>query len=387
MSLGVPRVGWLATLADLAFAFGCFHFGLRKYPRPGFTVQAYIEELKRALGSVANVNNVQIECDPDIYDKPLDLPGKPPDLNEGDAPYPFLDLGRVSFDLFIGEELQKELIESPLVVTYTERFMVDIHYMYNVPVVVVRLVQPTSEPEPSDAIVMIRRFLEREFERRQQTLIAFQSTGPSPVHADFYLTGEVRTYTLPWRIDVEVERTRGYDRYNFVFNEDLFADEEEAFDLLLPDLLHELDTFYLIAQVEREKSRAWDNLQERSYSIIELHRKRGVTAYFDKTFRGARLVNDAFISLSEFEGDAILKDNLLRDDYRTTYASDSTPYLQELVDRRMDERATYPTEQVARLLQLFEARRLSATELIVVLASAISGGAIGAVLTALIGGN
>jgi hypothetical protein len=123
------------------------------------------------------------------------------------------------------------------------------------------------------------------------------------------------------------------------------------------------------------------------WSLVELHQRRGVKAFFAKLFGTSRLVDEAFVSLAEFEGTAILKDNVLRDSYRDTYLSDTIPYLQEIVGRRMEERASYPTEQVSRLIQLFETRRLTAAELRVILISAISGGTIGALVTVLLEGN
>jgi hypothetical protein len=201
------------------------------------------------------------------------------------------------------------------------------------------------------------------------------------------LSGGYRSGSSPWIFDLEVEHIRGYDKYNFFFNEDLFPDAVEALDSLLHDILQELDIYYLVQQHESEKIFAWTRISTLLQSLVELHQRRGLRAFFTRTFKSSRLVNDTFVSLAEFEGNAVLEDNILRNSYRDTYTSDTTPFLREIVEGKMDERASYPTEQVRSLLQLFETRRLSAAQLRVVLISAISGGAFGALITALIKGN
>lgn len=345
-------------------------------------------EVETAIRAVPNADNVQVDCDPDFYDEPLGLWNELPNLTEGDGPYPYLDYGRIAFDLRIPLGLQEELGRSPLPLTFTERFHVNIHYMLGFPIATLQLVKPESKPDPSEAVIIVRRLLEREFERQENSFVNFQFMGPSPVHADFYLVPESESRrSAPWVFNLEVAYQRGYDQYNFSFNENHFPSAEEALDTLLRDVLHELDLYYLIVQYEREKIRAWAELQELSSLLVDLHQKNGFKAYFAKMFNTSTLVNQAFISLSEFEGSSILKDNNLRDSYRSTYASDTAPYLREIVDRAIEERAVYPSEQVNSLLQLFEARRLSAVELRVILISAISGGTFGALITALLGGN
>jgi Iap family predicted aminopeptidase len=53
----------------------------------------------------------------------------------------------------------------------------------------------------------------------------------------------------------------------------------------------------------------------------------------------------------------------MRNSYRQVYSPGTTSCLRENVNRQMEERASYPTERVRSLLQLFETRRLNALEL------------------------
>lgn len=47
--------------------------------------------------------------------------------------------------------------------------------------------QPTAEPSPSDAVVVVREFLRREIAAGGKDALTLQVLGPSPVHADFVL--------------------------------------------------------------------------------------------------------------------------------------------------------------------------------------------------------
>lgn len=375
-------------MSDLAFAFGCFHFGLKKSPESDLTIRSFMREVEDSLKAVPNVDNIQIDCDPEAYDKTVSLSGEPFDIRVG-APYPYLPDGKITFDVLIPLGAQRELlkgISSGSPQTFTERFRVEIFYEYHFPIAVFQLMGSTSKSQPSDAVVIVRELLQREFQRQQESLVDFQFLGPSPLHADFYLTAKNADNELaPWSLDLDIEYRRGYDKYDFSFNRDVFASAEEALDNLLIDMLSELDVHYLLVWIEQKNINKWDGIDTLTGSLVDLYQREGFKAFFARTFKATRSVNDTFVALAEFEGAVILSDNMLRNSYRTVYSSDTTPYIREIVDRRMEDRASYPTDQVRALLQLFETRRLNALELRVVLISAISGGVFGGLVSVLWG--
>lgn len=380
-------------LADLAFAFGCFHFGLKETAHSSLNIQGFIAEVQDALRSVPNVDNVRVDCDSDAYNRVVRLSGKVLSLRGGDRPYPYLPRGHISFDLLIPQGAQREILRGgrntsrdPL--TFTERFRVEIHYRYHFPIAVFRAIEPTSEPDPSDAIIIIRKLLEREFKRQQQSHIDFQFLGPSPLHANFYLTASPEySETSSQTFNLDIEHRRGYDRYYFYYNASAHDSTEDAARRLLLDLFSELDLYYLIVSIENKKIHTWAEINKLSQSLTELYQRRGLKGFLTQTFKSTGLVNDTFVALADFESQAIFRDGMVRNSYRNVYSSDSGSYLREIVDREMEERTSYPTEQVRSLLQLFETRRLNALELRTVLISAISGGVFGGVVSGLLGGN
>lgn len=381
-------------MTDLAFALGCFHFGLRRTPPDGYTVESFIQDVEKSLKAVPNIDNVRVRCDSDFHSSPLSLPNDEPlSLTSGDRPFPAIQAERISFELLIPFGLQKELrnlhLRHSVVRTFTERFRVEIRYMFRNPVAVFTLVSPSEEPKPSEAVIIIRRLLEREYARQEDGLIDFQFMGPSPLHADFHLTAEPEHYgEEPWDFDLSITHTRGYDRYDIAYNVENFPEPDSALNSLLVDLLDELDVYYLATQLAREDMHSWHKLQELSEDLSNLQEARGFKAYFARILKAPLLLDRAFVALTRFETKTLVKDSLMHESYEGTYSTDAPPYLKELVDRRLKEsNIKYPSEQLSKLLHLYETRRLSAAELRVVLVSAVSGGAFGALVTTLLGGS
>ncbi|WP_152670606.1 hypothetical protein [Rubrobacter aplysinae] len=366
-----------------AFAFGCFHFGLRGPTPNNFTVSDFLEEVEKALRAVPNVDNVRASCDDEFLKEKLGSLDSPPSIKSGSFPYPHLPHGDISFDLLVPKGVQREFARSYLPLTFTERFRVEIFYEYHFPVATIELISPTEEPEPSEAVIIIRRLLEREFER-QQGLIDFQFTGPSPIHADFYLIGRDSEQEDTWDFDLEVERSRAYDRYEIFFNESLFSEPNEALSELKFSILSELDLFYLIAQLERQKGISWEQVNQLTRSLTALHQRKGARAFVARLLKSTNIVNEAFVTLAEFESNDILSYSMLQDSYSQVYTADAYPYIKNLVDKRMNAREKYPTKQVSSLLQIFETRRLTALEIRVALISAVSGGAVGALVSTIV---
>jgi hypothetical protein len=92
-------------------------FWARNAPPTGFTVRTFIAEVEKALREVPNVDNVKVDSDPEFHNEPLSLSGEPPNLREGGGLYPYLEFGRIAFDLLIPSRLQEELSSFPTLST------------------------------------------------------------------------------------------------------------------------------------------------------------------------------------------------------------------------------------------------------------------------------
>ena len=83
------------------------------------------------------------------------------------------------------------------------------------------------------------------------------------------------------------------------------------------------------------------------------------------------------------QNEELFDNNNIQSDYRNIYKKEEH-YFQSDIDKQIKERFVYPTKQIYQLIEFLESRRLRSVENLVVLISAILGGAIGAILIILL---
>lgn len=72
----------------LSFGIGCFHFGIKKIPPFKFKGSEYIKELRTALQSISNIDNINIYCD-DIFENwSIDLTQELQNIKRGKGFFP-----------------------------------------------------------------------------------------------------------------------------------------------------------------------------------------------------------------------------------------------------------------------------------------------------------
>ncbi len=215
------------------------------------------------------------------------------------------------------------------------------------------------------------------------TALDFQCPGPSPLHAEFFLASIEEPSDDPWLFRLDVIEQRGYDHYQFEFNRYEIS-EEEALDVLLDDLAEELDLFYEIVGSSVRHMRMWDRADSLTWSVVRLHQTRGLHAWVRKALTTRRVLNEAFVALAELEGTARLSSQEIERSARSTYTGDEPAYLERLVRDEREDTRSYPIGESRGLLELIEKRRLSGREVLALLASAVGGGLIGALVAALL---
>ena len=94
--------------------------------------------------------------------------------------------------------------------------------------------------------------------------------------------------------------------------------------------------------------------------------------------------SNAFINLTEFEGQRILDANAAQreyEDYYSDFGASRSTFFRNFLDRELAAETPFPTQQASHLVSIFEARRLKGTEIVAIIVSALLGGAVGALLT------
>jgi hypothetical protein len=384
-NLPMPRTHELERHADeIPFAIACFQFGLQRAAPPDWTIKTYAVELEKTLKSLTCVAQADIHVD-DLSGDDVIGDQVPTDIGRGEPNFPRIEFGQIDIELLIPSAVQRELAGDFPADMFTERFHVSIRQQYRTPVAIVRPIDPVDRPAPSLAVIVVRRLLERELSRLGDTIFELQLVGPSPMHIDFYVVDQDDDGGPDY--DLDKVRKRGYDEYVFRWRRGRFESGEAALEAVLGVLVSEADLYYAVTQEQIREMRAWEALQDLVERTASLHRATGVRGWARRITQSSRLINEAVIALSGFEVNRVMDGAAIRSDYRDTYSADVEPTLVELVQRNLDDGTQYPTGQVADLLRLFETRRLSGLELNVVFFSALAGGVIGAIITAILSGG
>lgn len=372
----------------LSFGIGCFHFGLKKTPPFRFEGSEYIRELRAALQSISNIDKISVDCEEEFKTLSIDVSEELPNIQNGPGFFPIPLYMCVEFEVYIPLRIQAELVrqEATTLRTFTERFRISIYYTYHLPVTFVELVNPSQESTPSDAVQIVREFLEREFNKSKSDYIQFEFLGPSPFPADcFIYPGKtVADEEVDWIFQARRLARRGCDQIVFEFNPRFFAKATEARDAIIEEVIHELGFFYFIVQREVGKINDWIRIQGIVDQLITIERMKRVKGFLEGVFTRSKLISEAFTAIAEFQSNEIDLHHDIQTHHRHIRSGRKELYFESEIDDEIKERMSYPTKEIRELVSFFESRRARTIETLVVLGSAIVGGAIGGLLAILL---
>lgn len=371
----------------ISFGIGCFHFGVKKKPPFKFEGSEYLKKVRTSLQSISNIDRINVKCEDEFENWSMEISEDLPKIDRSPGFFPnplFMD---IEFEVYIPFRIQAELLEvkEEFLETFTEKFSVWIHYTYHFPVTFIQPIAPSERSIPSDAVIILRKFLKEEFESLKDDYIQFEFLGPSPFHANCYVQSQETQGDSEIGKTFRVQRLfqKGYDEIIFEFNKEMFADKNEAVDAVKEEIKDELGFFYDIVQSEVVKMHEWSKIVDSITQLNNILRLRGIMGVWKRLFTRSKLLNEVFSTVVEFESEELFDNNNIQSDYRNIYKKEEH-YFQSDIDKQIKERFVYPTKQIYQLIEFLESRRLRSVENLVVLISAILGGAIGAILIILL---
>jgi hypothetical protein len=339
---------------------------------------------------VPNLNGIEIDASPDFIEdvtetNDVDSEEVVPSLHDGHPPLPnptFLD---IVFDIYIPFRIQAELLEREEedVWTYTEHFRVYIHYTYHFPVAFVQMVDPSKPPFAAhDGVVVVRKFLEMELEE-DDTNISFQTLGPSPFHASFTVApGDFSSEEKQGlQYDATTRQSIGYADIVFSYNKLRFKNPQAAAESIFEEIAGELGFFYQVVGMRVQLSEAWEPVEGLVDKLVEKRNTKSWLRRIAGWFSISAELNDAVTGLVNFKSRQISADSFLQKYYRSTYSRGLQTVFQSFVDEEMEDRYPYPTDELAKITEFLEARRVKSVESFVVILAAIIGGVVGSLVT------
>lgn len=374
------------TTNNTAFGIGCFHFGVKQHPPFTLSGQQYIDELTKFLDSVPSVESASTFFDEDFERASLQaLAGEMniPMMEGGDY-FPAPSFGIVTFMVRIPYRVQSLLIntQEKFLDTYTEVFGVQVRYTYHWPVAFVSPISPTGPSDPSTGVRVVREFLCQEFAKVDSKWIRFEYLGPSPYHVRCYITPYSNTdsETLA-KVSSVRQHSREYDQIDFLYNSGAFDDLYEVEEYIFTEIEDEVSFFYKLVQLHRRRSLEWNEIRSSLTGLIELQKNNGWKSYFDRIAKSQTAINKIFIDIANFESRDMGLESFTREEYEALFVSEVSAVIKYDVDKEINNRLQYPTQEMSKLVQFFEDRRNRAVETLVIIIAAILGGVVGSGIT------
>lgn len=316
-----------------AFGIGCFQFWLSK-PSPFiFKDEDYAKELKQALEGIKTLSNLKIELEESNTDEDVKITKPFGELHDGEDFFPFYTKASIRFDLYVPFRVQETILADSLPLeTHSENFRVDIRYGYEAPVCFVEPLNAKALSNGSDAVMLVRRYLEKEI-NEQPKGIRFDSLGPSPFHADCYLSpASTKNQSVDGFKMTRIE-TRGYDTLHFEYSPSVFESIELAKNELFHIATDELSLFYA-GTLKRVKAMSeWEQIQELLTKLVNPKANVQLAKRIVTRFRRGKIISDLYAAIAGLEGNEILRERSFIGDYRDTYVKDEHAFFQTYVAR------------------------------------------------------
>ena len=309
---------------NLCFGVGCFNFGVSIEPPFTLAPSSYVGKIENILGSVATIDDINIEYDEELSSAELVVLEKPPSINKGPGYFPTLEFLKIEFDIFIPRRVQSEIAPWKSIDFYTgtEKFRVRIVNTYYFPVTFVECIEPTSECSPSDAVVIVRKFLQREIEKLKPSDINFEFLGPSPFHVNCYVEPSPSDVidTLQRSFVSRYIPKDGYDKITFFYDGTKFPHVSGLMDKLFDEISGELGFFYQVVQSNVTRMYEWIEIEDDLRRLASLRMKKGVWGALNRLVNLGRRIDDGIIRLTEFEAESVMHKSELVNEYRDLFS-------------------------------------------------------------------
>jgi hypothetical protein len=361
------------TFPRLAFGVGCLYFGANPETFDGIAAN-HEDAIRTWLESEPSVSNATV-WSPEVgwAQSGLDL-----GLEEGGQAFPAIYSLEIAFDLLVDPEVQERWLRGAASTEPIELRVV-IRLDAIVPIAFVRQVNGPPLNGPSTGVTLAWQTLRKLVP--PDGPIIFDLRGPSPAHVDCYLIPLAVDATRPVTRAFEFQQTKpglGYAVAVFGYDKRAFADMDAAAGALFQELEIPASAFYELVGTQRRLNAQWRAVEERRDDLLALERQRGLRGYLARRLKSSGMMRELAIDLSEFESEAESLETSHREDRTELEAIPGLPFLISEIDDDLQTAFRFPTQRIARLLDLFERRRLSGSQNIVAVASAVLAAVIGA---------
>ena len=292
-----------------AFGAGSWNFGLRR--ELPFTLDAdeYVMLLQKGLETVSSLNNLVVSPRSDRQLKIRSDWLTP--TSSGPAIFPDGVVRHMKFDLYIPFRIQNELVGPDAQSnTLTETFRVYVRYPYHGAVSYVQLVGDRISPRPASAMQIVREYMKAQF-RHSSTDVVFESVGPTPFHADFWVAGYPTPNENERELDFRQRDTPGYAKIVFRCYTERTRTVEDAFDTLFRALDDELGFFYSMHRRDLDSYDRWEDIENMTANLVGDLEQKAWYHGIRKALARSRELTKLHVALTQFEKNHIVDEQSL----------------------------------------------------------------------------
>lgn len=365
----------------LAFGIGSLWFGLKADDFSAALEKcgaSHLDTVIENLRKISNINNI-------ILDKPDNLSFSFSEIDgEEGVYYPIYPHVEIRFDIYIPNRVQDEVLAFRESRTGSEIFDVIIKYGYDSVVVYIKYDAPDDYHQPSDAVVVVRKYLERELSKNSNDIV-FHTLGPSPFHASFWLKKADKESSIDKEFIENnlTQKNDGYETVIFDYNP-IIETDEEAFEKLCIDASGDIECFYSAVIIRNKLMSAVNDVDMSLDQLIDIYSTNGVLNRFRRFYKSEKVSKDLLVSLLEVEREKRRAHKMIGEYETSGRIKDYKIFSSKSIEKIKEFEDVLPINQIADVVKIFEERQLKSRENITVILAGLIGGVLGAILTAVL---
>ncbi|WP_159096643.1 hypothetical protein [Stenotrophomonas sp. ZAC14D1_NAIMI4_1] len=342
-----------------------------------FTADDYRTAVEALLSSLPSVTDIVIDVG-ELGRSPL-ISEKPVHMQDGDG-LPYFDDARISFSVYIPRRVQEDLtsrvgLQRRVV---AENFHVHIRTEYDGPVAFVECVGSGREDDPSMAVFLVREYLKKHLGGNEGPA-HFDYMGPSPFHADFYLSHGAPSADSNFKLTHTPRK--GYDKYQF----EVDSQGVDYVDLLglYGEIAGELSLYYFLMRRRRDLLSSASNYEHRWATVRKCVDSARFSNVLEATSRHREvrsLISDGYALQAELA--VVISEMKLM--VAREYEDGTPSYFEKVVRKVVEQFPQFSVDPILRWAEHVDGASYKRLEILAVIAASVIGGLIGALITSAI---
>ncbi|MDV2984196.1 UNVERIFIED_CONTAM: hypothetical protein Q9R58_07770 [Methylobacteriaceae bacterium AG10] len=369
----------------LAVGIGCLWFSRKDIPRKlstleNFDFEAHFASLKKELEAIPNISNIE------VHTPKLNMYMLYDDDDEDELAkfFPCTTQAAISFSINLPSRVQTlHHLREPN--TGSENFNVLLNWANEAPVAYMSYEAADANVSPSSAIVVVRKFLENHFENNSKKF-SFETIGPSPMHADFYISGnEFPSESEPiMSIRDESFAGVGYKDFRITYNPQEIENDNVALKIFIARYTESIASYYRTICYRNHLLDRSRETHSHLQDLLKVQTQPGLRGVVKRLFHAPKISKDLSISLlSEELSKMDLLEHLTSSKREQSLLPDS-PF-EEFAAAEVEGAPSRPSSSIREVIGLFEERYLKNLENMTVIGAGVFGGIIGSTITYLLG--